>query len=255
MILHFDSSVLLNVLRLFIDTTWDGSWADCSSTLIVFEFDNYNASHLSQARTFVSDSVSCYMPWEIVERKTNSEKNFFYLKMSLAIVLTAMTTWMCAKNYFEKDMSLPIEPVNRWKIAFFILLTMVVLILMIYMIWCCRKRWRMSRCVVKTIFNYVDDGYVPYYKDPQPVPNRRLTPPSSPKDLRHGRAQRGESRDNGSHRRSSTHSSSSGAPHAKSAVERGRAAIQHRWMMNTDRVGHNYDTIWAWLVLKYWERK
>ena len=189
--------------------------------------------------TFISDSVSCCMPWEIVEKKTNFEKNFFYLKMSLAVVLTAVTTWMFAKNYFEKDISLPIEPVNHWKIAFFILLTVMVVILMIYMIWYCRKRWRISRCVIKTI---------PWYKDPQPVYNRRVAPPSSPKDHRHGRARHGESRDNGNHRRSSTHSSSSSTPHAKAASDRGRAATQHRGMMNNDndaahRVGLNQSTI------------
>ena len=179
------------------------------------------------------------MPWEIVEKKTNIEKNFFYLKMSLAVVLTAVTTWMFAKNYFEKDMSLPTEPVNHWKIAFFVLLTVMIVILMIYMIWYCRKRLRISRCVIKTI---------PWYKDPHPVHNRRITPPPSPADRRHGRSRHGEDHDNGVRRRSSTHSASSDAPHAKSASDRGRIAMQHRWMMNSDndathRVGHNYDTI------------
>ena len=80
------------------------------------------------------------MPWEIVEKKINIEKNFFYLKMSLAVVLTAVTTWMFAKNYFEKDMSLPVEPVNHWKVAFFVLLSMIIVILMIYMAWCWSRR-------------------------------------------------------------------------------------------------------------------
>ena len=204
------------------------------------EFDCINCKPFLSSTILLHLIVNHWMPWEIVENKVNIKKNYVYLKMSLAIVLTAVTTWMFAKNYFEKDMSLPIEPVNRWKIAFFILLTMVVLILMIYMIWYCRKRWIVSRYDVKRI---------PWCMGSPPMYHRRpRTPSPVPKTRRHGRDRHGEARDNGNHRRSSTHSSSSSTPHAKAASDRGRAAMQHRWMMNSDndathRVGHHYDTI------------